>query len=165
MIEKTFIAIKPDGVQRALIGEVIKRFENAGLKLIGIKMQWLDKDFALKHYTEDISKRRGEKVREMLVNYIVEGPVIAMVWEGIHAIEIVRKIIGDTEPKGAAPGTIRGDFTHISMGYATYKKMGGRNLIHASGTVEEAKKEISLWFKDNELHSFKSVHDEHIMPN
>lgn len=162
MIEKTFIAIKPDGVQRALIGEVIKRFENAGLKLIGIKMQWLDKDFALKHYTEDISKRRGEKVREMLVNYIVEGPVIAMVWEGIHAIEIVRKIIGDTEPKGAAPGTIRGDFCHVSYDYADKKGKAIRNIIHASGNKQDAEYEIKLWFKDKELHSYEVSHEKYV---
>jgi len=162
MIERTFVAIKPDGVQRGLIGEVIRRFENAGLKLVGMKMQWIDKDFARKHYTEDIAKRRGEHVREMLIDYITEGPVVAMVWEGVHAIEVVRKIVGPTEPKAALPGTIRGDFTHVSYSYADSTKKSIKNVIHASGNAEDAKYEIPLWFTAKDLHSYKNVHDIHI---
>ena len=162
MIERTFVAIKPDGVQRSLVGEVLGRFEKAGLKIIGIKMQWIDKDFAKKHYTEDIEKRRGKKVRDLLMDYIVEGPVVAMVLEGIHAIEIVRKIVGGTEPKTALPGTIRGDFCHVSYDYADKQELAIRNIIHASGNKEDAEYEIKLWFKDNELHSYKNSHDLHI---
>ena len=162
MIERTFVAIKPDGVQRSLVGEVLGRFEKAGLKIIGIKMQWIDKDFAKKHYTEDIEKRRGKKVRDLLMNYISEGPVVAMVLEGIHAIEIVRKIVGGTEPKTALPGTIRGDFCHVSYDYADKQELAIRNIIHASGNKEDAEYEIKLWFKDNELHSYKNSHDLHI---
>ena len=154
MIEKTFVAIKPDGFQRGLVGEIIRRFENAGLKIVAMKMQWLDKEFALKHYTEDISKRRGEKVRSILVDYITEGPVLAMVLEGVHAIAIVRKIVGDTEPKGSPPGTIRGDFCHVSYDYADKKEMAIRNLIHASGNKEDAENEIKLWFKPKEIHDY-----------
>ena len=162
MIEKTFVAIKPDGVQRGLVGEVIKRFENSGLKLIGMKMQWLDKEFALKHYTEDISRRRGEKVRELLVDYIAEGSVVAMVIEGIHAIEIVRKIVGSTEPRTALPGTIRGDFCHVSYDHADKFEKAIRNIIHASGNKEDAEYEIKLWFKDKELHSYENSNEQHI---
>ncbi|MBI2106889.1 nucleoside-diphosphate kinase [Candidatus Woesearchaeota archaeon] len=162
LIERTFVAIKPDGVQRSLVGEVLGRFEKAGLKIVAMKMQWIDKDFALKHYTEDIEKRRGKKVRDLLMDYIVEGPVIAMVLEGIHAIEIVRKIVGGTEPKNALPGTIRGDFCHASYDYADKKELAIRNIIHASGNKEDAEYEIKLWFNDNELHSYKNVHDVHI---
>ena len=162
MIERTFVAIKPDGVQRSLVGEVLGRFEKAGLKIIGIKMQWIDKNFAKKHYTEDIEKRRGKKVRDLLMNYISEGPVVAMVLEGIHAIEIVRKIVGGTEPKTALPGTIRGDFCHVSYDYADKQELAIRNIIHASGNKEDAEYEIKLWFKDNELHSYKNSHDLHI---
>ncbi len=162
MIERTFVAIKPDGVQRGLIGEVIRRFENSGLKLIGMKMQWLDKEFALRHYTEDISKRRGEKVRKMLIDYIVEGPVVAMVLEGIHAVEIVRKIVGDTEPRKAVPGTIRGDFCHVSYDHADKVEKAIRNIIHASGNREDAEYEIKLWFKDKELHSYENSNEKHI---
>ena len=162
MIEKTFVAIKPDGVQRGLVGEVIKRFENSGLKFIAMKMQWLDKDFALKHYTEDISKRRGEKVRELLVDYIAEGPIVAMVLEGIHSIEIVRKIVGPTEPRTAPPGTIRGDFCHVSYDHADKVEKAIRNIIHASGNKEDAEYEIKLWFKDKELHSYETSNEQYI---
>jgi nucleoside-diphosphate kinase len=163
MIERTFVAIKPDGVQRGLIGEVLKRFENAGLKIVGMKMQWIDKEFAKRHYTEDITKRRGAHVREMLVDYITEGPVVAMVLEGVHAIEVVRKIVGPTEPKAAAPGTIRGDFTHMSFSHADTTKKSVKNIIHASGNAEDAKYEIPLWFTPAELHSYRTVHDIHVI--
>jgi nucleoside-diphosphate kinase len=163
MIERTFVAIKPDGVQRGLVGEVIKRFENAGLKIIGMKMQWIDKEFARKHYTEDIAKRRGEHVREMLLDYITEGPIVVMAIEGIHAIEVVRKIVGPTEPKAAAPGTIRGDFTHMSFAYADTNKISVKNVIHASGDRKDADYEVALWFSAKELHSYKTVHDVHII--
>jgi nucleoside-diphosphate kinase len=163
MIERTFVAIKPDGVQRGLVGEVLRRFENAGLKIVGMKMQWIDKDFARKHYTEDIAKRRGAHVREMLIDYITEGPIIAIVLEGVHAIEVVRKIVGPTEPKTAMPGTIRGDYTHVSFSYADEKKKSIKNIIHASGNAEDAKYEIPLWFTDKELHTYKTVHDIHVL--
>ena len=183
-IERTLVIIKPDGVKRSLVGEIISRFEKVGLKIVGMKMIWISKDFAKKHYPESLipvitektfldydamnfkvnqpREAVGKEAWEDLINYISEAPVVAMVLEGVHAVEIVRKLTGSTSPHKSAPGTIRGDLSHISMGYATYKKIGGRNLIHASGTKEEAKKEISLWFKNNELHSYKGVHDEHL---
>jgi len=163
MKEQTLVVIKPDGVERSLIGEIIKRFEQRGLKVIGLKMKWIDKKFAKEHYTEDIEKRRGEKVRTLLLEFITEGPVVAMVIEGVNAIENVRKIVGDTEPRASPPGTIRGDFAHVSYSYADERKTAIRNLIHASGTREEAAKEIVLWFRKEELHDYPTVHDKHLL--
>lgn len=162
MIERTLVLVKPDGVQRALVGKIISRFEDAGLKMIGMKMQWIDSEFAGKHYTEDIAIRRGEAVRESLLKYIVEGPVVAMVLEGVNAIENVRKIVGGTEPKTAPPGTIRGDFCHVSFSYADDKSLPVKNLIHASGDAKDAEHEVPLWFTEEELHSYKTVHDMHL---
>jgi nucleoside-diphosphate kinase len=163
MIEQTLVLIKTDGVMRGLAGKIIERFENAGLKIIGMKMQWIDKEFAKKHYTEDIAKRRGAHVREWLLEYITEGPVIAMVLEGLHAVEIVRKIVGPTEPRTAPPGTIRGDFALHSFDFADKKEKSIRNLIHASGDEKDAKAEIKLWFKPSELHSYETVHEKHVL--
>ena len=161
MIERTLVLVKPDGVQRCLIGKVIQRFENVGLKIVGMKMVWIDKEFAQKHYTDDITKRRGEKVRNLLLDLITMGPVVAMVLEGISAVEIVRKMTGETEPSSAAPGTIRGDFAHVSFPYADEIERAVRNIIHASGNSKEAKEEVKLWFKDEEMHSYETVHDKH----
>jgi len=161
MIERTLILIKADGVERGLVGEVIKRFENVGLKIVGLKMVWIDKNFAKKHYTEDITKRRGARVRKMLLDYITIGPVIAMVLEGIHAVELVRKLVGDTESKKALPGTIRGDFSHHSYAYADKEGVAVKNILHASASLKEAKEEIKLWFSIDELHNYKTVHEKH----
>lgn len=168
MIERTLVLIKPDGVVRGLIGELIKRFEQRGLKIIGLKLVHADRKFAEKHYTEEIAERHGKKVREGLLIYITEGPLVAIVFEGAYAINVVRKIVGSTYPYEAPVGTIRGDFAHISKEYANSKETkeftpGLRNLIHASGNKEEAKEEIKLWFKDIELYSYKCVHDEHVI--
>jgi len=163
MIERTLVLIKPDGVQRSLVGKIISRFENAGLKIVGLKMVWIDKDFAKKHYTEDIAERRGEKVRDLLLDYITQGPVVAMAIEGVAAIENVRKIVGPTEPKSAPPGTIRGDFSHQSFSYADSNEIPVVNIIHASSSKEDAEHELRLWFKDDEIHTYKTVHDVHIL--
>lgn len=162
MIQRTLVLIKPDGVQRGLTGKIIERFENAGLKIIGMKMQWVNKEFALKHYTEDVERRRGKHVRTWLVDFLVEGPTVALAIEGVHAINNVRKIVGETEPMKAVPGTIRGDFAHVSLEYCNTKKVVVRNLVHASGNEEEAKYELKLWFSPKELHSYKTVHEQHI---
>ena len=154
MIDKTLLLIKPDGVKRCLIGELTKRFEQRGLKVVGLKMIWVDEKFAKKHYTDDITKRRGEHVRNYLVNFLKEGPVVAMVLEGISSIEIVRKIVGETEPKAAVPGTIRGDFAHVSYAYADKKKMVVRNVVHASANKKDAQYEIRLWFKPEEIYHY-----------
>ena len=162
MIEKTLVLIKPDGVKRGLIGELIQRFEQRGLKVVGMKMVWAEEELAKKHYTEDISRRRGEHVRKYLVDFLKEGPVVAMVLEGISAIEIVRKIVGDTEPRKALPGTIRGDYAHVSYDFADSKKMVVRNIVHASSDKKDAEYEINLWFKPEEIYDYKTAHEEHV---
>ena len=158
-MEKTLVLIKPEAVQRAIVGKIITRFEDAGLKIIGMKQVWADKEFAKKHYTKDIAKRHGEKIRNQLLDYIIEGPVIAFVLEGVNAIENVRKIVGGTEPRTAPPGTIRGDFAHVSYAYADAKNIAVKNMIHASANEKDAKNEIKLWFKNNELHSYRTIQD------
>lgn len=158
MIEKSLVIIKPDGVERGLVGEILKRFENAGLKIIGMKMAWIDKKFAQEHYKAHKSKSFFKE----LVEFITEGPVVAFVVEGVHAVNNARRLVGPTSPHEAPPGTIRGDFAHISMAYASKKGTGGKNVIHASGSVEEAKEEILLWFNKGELHSYTTVNEKHV---
>lgn len=157
--ERTLVLVKPDGVVRNLSGKIISRFEDAGLKIIGMKMVWADEEFAGKHYRKDIEEKYGKRVRDGLMKYITEGPVIAMVLEGVDAIKVVRKIVGSTYPNEALPGTIRGDFAHVSKDYSNFHELNVRNLIHASGNKEDADIEVPLWFDDKELHSYKTVHD------
>jgi|TARA_Y100000310_G_scaffold331808_1_gene406093 nucleoside-diphosphate kinase len=159
MIEKTLVLIKPDGVQRGLVGEITQRFEKAGLKIAAMKMVWVDKKFAKKHYAEHVDK----KFYSGLESLITMGPVVAMVLEGVEAISLVRKMAGSTDPKSAPPGTIRGDYAHISYDYADKKGIGIKNLIHASANEKDAEKEIKLWFGKEEIHSYSSVHDVHIL--
>jgi nucleoside-diphosphate kinase len=163
MIEQTLVLVKPDGVERGLIGAIIKRFEQRGLKIVALKLTKVDQDFSKKHYTEDIAKRRGKHVRELLVQYVTDSPIVAMIIEGVDAIENVRKIVGGTESKSALPGTIRGDFSHVSFNYADNKKMVVKNLIHASSDKKDAKSEIALWFSIDEIHSYKRSEDNHIL--
>ncbi len=158
MIERTFVAIKPDGVQRGIAGQIITRFENVGLKIVGMKMVWVTKDFSKKHYQAHVSKPFYKGLEE----FITEGPVIAMAIEGLHAVETVRKIVGPTEPKQAPPGTIRGDFAHHSYEWTDKKGIAIKNLIHASGNKKEAEYEVSLWFGIDELHDYKTVHEKHV---
>jgi nucleoside-diphosphate kinase len=154
-LQRTLVLLKPDAIHRGIVGDVLHRFERVGLKMIGMKMLVSEKDTAMKHYTEDLAKRRGEKIRSMMIEMITSGPIIAMVFEGIDIIEVVRKMVGATEPKAAAPGTIRGDFAHVSYGYADAKGIGIFNLIHASTSPEEADVEIAVWFKPEELINHK----------
>ncbi|MCK5449754.1 nucleoside-diphosphate kinase [Candidatus Pacearchaeota archaeon] len=163
MIQQTLVLIKPDGVARGLTGEIIKRFEQRGLKIVALKLVKIDNDLAKQHYTEDISKRLGEKVRNMLLNFITEGPIIAMIIEGVNAIENVRKIVGVTESKAALPGTIRGDFSHVSYSYADKKEIAIKNLVHASADETDAKNETALWFSIDEIFDYKRAGDEHIL--
>lgn len=158
MIEKTLLLIKPDGVKRGLIGEFIKRFEQRGLKIVGMKMIWIKKSFARKHYAAHVKKSFYKKLED----FVTSGPVVAIVVQGIHAVEAVRKIVGATEPKSAEMGTIRADFAHISYAYADTKGIVIKNLVHASGTPEEAAVEINLWFKPEEIYDYKTVHEEHV---
>ncbi len=161
-IEQTLVLIKPDGVARGLIGEIIKRFEQRGMKIVALKLVKIEEDRAKKHYTEDISRRRGEKVRKSLIKYITEGPVVAMVIEGVDAIENVRKLCGDTESKSALPGTIRGDFSHVSYKHADEKNIPVKNLVHASANKEDARKELALWFSVDEIHDYKTSHESQV---
>jgi len=187
MQEKTLVIIKPDGVQRSLIGEIIKRFELVGLKLVGLKMLIPTEQMATDHYYNvggeewleavgakartayekkgqespyKTNRDNGVAVMEANAKYLSAGPVIAMIWQGGHAVELVRKIAGFTEPLTAAPGTIRGDFTLDSFAAADTDRRSIRNLIHASGKVEEAEKEIDMWFKPEEVLSYRLIQDE-----
>lgn len=163
MIERTLVLIKPDGVQRGLVGKITGRFEDAGLKIVGMKMVWADEEFANKHYTEDLAIRRGAHVRKYMTDFIRSGPVVAYVLEGVNAIENVRKLVGATEPRTALPGTIRGDFSHTTFDYCDGKKQVVKNLIHASADAKDAAYEVPLWFNLEELHSYKTVHDVHLL--
>ncbi len=158
MIERSLVIIKPDGVARGLVGEILKRFETPGLKIIGMKMVWVDKAFAKEHYKSHKSKPFFKE----LVEFIVEGPIVVFVLEGVHAINNVRKLVGATSPYEAPPGTIRGDFAHISMEYASKKGLGGKNVVHSSSNQKEANDEIRLWFKKEELYSYTTVHEKHV---
>ena len=158
MIERTLVLLKPDAVQRSLVGEILTRFEKVGTKIVGMKMVWVNKEFSKLHYKDHVEK----PFYKGLEAFIVQGPLIAVVLEGINAVETVRKLVGSTEPKKAAPGTIRGDYAHHSYEYADAKKIAIKNLIHASDTVENAKREVELWFKPEELHSYKTVHEFHV---
>ena len=154
-LQRTLVLLKPDALHRGIVGDIIHRFERVGAKMVGLKMLVSEKDTAMKHYTEDLAKRRGEKVRNILIEMITSGPIIAIVYEGVEIIDIVRKLVGATEPKASAPGTIRGDFSHVSFGYADAKQIPVMNLIHASTSPEEAETEIAVWFKPEELVSHK----------
>ncbi|MFM7405152.1 MAG: nucleoside-diphosphate kinase [Cuspidothrix sp.] len=136
-MERTFLAIKPDGVQRGLVGEIIRRFEAKGFTLVGLKFMKVSKELAEQHY--DVHRERP--FFPGLVEFIISSPVVAMVWEGEGVVASARKIIGATNPLTSEPGTIRGDFG-INV---------GRNLIHGSDAQETAQREIALWFKDEEL--------------
>ena len=158
-IEQTLVVIKPDGVQRGLVGEILQRFEKAGLKIAAMRMRWVDETHAKKHYTEDLAKRRGQKVRDVMVEFLRSGPVVAFVVEGVDAIENVRKMIGSTEPKAALPGTIRGDYAHVAFRHADAMKKAIGNLIHASSDAKDARNEILVWFNEDEIFDYKTVHD------
>lgn len=180
--EKSLVLVKPDGVQRGLIGESIRRYEQSGLKLVAIKMTIPTPKMALDHYSVDPEwalktgtksieswKAKGltpptedpvelaEGVRKQLVEFLSSGPVVAMVWQGMNAIGVIRKITGGTEPLTSVPGTIRGDYTIDSYRAADSDKRAVRNIIHASGSVEEAEKEMSIWFKPEEILNYRLV--------
>ncbi|RKF72180.1 Nucleoside diphosphate kinase [Golovinomyces cichoracearum] len=146
--EQTFIAIKPDGVQRGLIGPIISRFEGRGYKLVAIKLITASREHLEKHY-EDLSSK---PFFPGLIQYMSSGPICAMVWEGRDAVKTGRALLGATNPLASLPGTIRGDYA-IDV---------GRNVCHGSDSVENAKKEISLWFKEDEVQSWKSAQQDWI---
>jgi len=143
--ERTFIMVKPDGVQRGLVGDIVKRFEQKGFKLVAMKFMWAKEDHLKKHY-EDLAAR---PFFAGLVKYMASGPVVPMVWEGLNVVKTGRQMLGETDPAKSLPGTIRGDYC-IQV---------GRNIIHGSDSVESAKHEINLWFKPEELVAWKQVED------
>lgn len=142
-MEKTFIMVKPDGVQRQLIGEILSRFERKGLQLAGAKLMRVTEQMAEKHYAE----HQGKPFFGELVEFITSGPVFAMVWEGENVVEVTRQLIGKTNPKEALPGTIRGDFGMFV----------GKNIIHGSDSLESAEREIHIFFTDEELVSYQQL--------
>jgi len=184
-MEYSIVLIKPDGVRRGLMGEIISRFEKAGLKMIAGKLVLIGEDLAFKHYDVDddwfenigqkihqfykengldvgeelgqlTNHQMGEMVQKWNVNYLTEGPVMAMMWEGPKGtIAIIRKIVGSTYPVEARPGTIRGDYCLDSPDLTNRQKRSIHNLVHASGSVEEAAKERQLWFKEKEIYSYE----------
>lgn len=183
MKEQTLVLVKPDGVQRGLVGEIIRRFERLGLKIAGLKMVYPEEDFAKKHYPvtdewyEKVGKNTigdcekfginveenmgtkdaveiGKKVHSWNVNFLTSGPVVALVLEGVHAIDAVRKLAGETVPTASMPGTIRGDFASSSAISANIKGRAIYNLVHSSKNKEEAQQEIALWFSPEELHDY-----------
>jgi nucleoside-diphosphate kinase len=180
-MERTLIIFKPDAVQRSVVGELITRFERVGLKIVGMKMMLPTEELVQKHYSDDLVPIVGEKTQQDWDKYGIEydqskeeigrmvvdetrkfmrsGPVIAVVLEGGHSVEVVRKLVGGTGPKDSAPGTIRGDYAHISLGRSSLARKGAANLIHASGSVDEAKMEINLWFKPEELFGYTLAHE------
>ncbi len=183
--ERTLVFIKPDGVQRSLVGEIIRRFERIGLKLVGVKMLVPTVKQVEDHYLlepgwketvgrkaiESYAKKgiepptkdalaAGEKVLEGLRKYLTSGPVVLMVWKGAHAVSIVRKIAGSTEPLTSDVGTIRGDFVLDSYQMSDKDNRSVRNLLHASGSVTEAEKEVALWFSNDELIKYRLVQEQ-----
>ncbi len=159
--ERTLVIFKPDAVQRGIVGEILSRFEKAGFKIVGAKMLRPDQKHYFHHY-ENIGKmisRRGQKVFDITLEMMSEGPVIACVLEGVEAAAMVRKMVGTTEPKSALPGTIRGDYAHMSFAHADKNEVGIPNILHASGDAEEAKLEIAHWFSENELFEYETVHE------
>lgn len=183
-MEQTLVLIKPDGVQRGLVGRILSRFEDVGLKVTAMKMVHPVREDVDKHYalTEewmrsvyDKAKAKyeangqpfafpdhiayGTEIKRGLVDFLISSPIIAMVLEGEKAVSLVRKIVGATEPASSAPGTIRGDFAHDTYSLSNEQSRPLRNLIHASGNPEEAAYEIPLWFNDVELHKYEHVND------
>jgi nucleoside-diphosphate kinase len=165
-MEKTLIVFKPDAVQRGIIGEIITRFERAGFKIVGVKMSQPDREHFHEHYEGigTLKSRKGEEIFEGQLATMADGPVIAMVLEGVDAIDTVRKMVGSTEPKSALPGTIRGDYAHVSYGQAASTGRGVANIIHASAEKDEAEKEIALWFSGNEIFDYEVVHQKFTQP-
>lgn len=187
--EKTLVLVKPDGVKRGLVGEVIKRIERRGLKVIALKMVWAGKEHihqhlpkseewmerlgqkTLKTFAEygidpiqaqgtDNPKEIGEMVKGALIEYLTSGPVVAMVVQGIHAIDMVRKLAGHTLPVFAEMGTIRGDYSIDSPSVANVERRAIHNIMHASENPEEATNEIGLWFSPSEIHEYKRAEED-----
>ncbi|MBA3679485.1 nucleoside-diphosphate kinase [Candidatus Saccharibacteria bacterium] len=191
-MEKSLVLIKPDALQRGITGDIITRFEKVGLKIVGAKMIVAPEELANKHYPKDREefivgmgnktlenykeqgidpveilgtddpKKIGLELQSWLVEFITSSPILALVLEGPHAIEVIRKLAGFTLPSKAEPGTIRGDYSFDSSSYANISKRPIRNLIHASGNLEEAEFEVGLWFTPQELFDYETIHQRHM---
>ncbi|MCJ7806994.1 MAG: nucleoside-diphosphate kinase [Clostridia bacterium] len=144
--ERTFLMVKPDGVQRALIGSIISRMEQKGLKLVAMKLMQITPDLAARHYGE----HKGKPFYEGLLGFITSSPVVAMIWEGDDVIEMTRTLIGATDPRKAVPGSIRGDLAVFT----------GKNIVHGSDSLDSAKREIGLFFRAEELCSYSLPHED-----
>ena len=155
-VERTLVLFKPDAVSRGLVGRVLARFEDAQLRLVAAKMVWMDADLTKRHYF-DLEERFGPEVYATMAEFMQSGPVIAVVLEGVEAVACVRKLVGPTYPDQAPPGTIRGDFAHVSKAYANAKGLPVANLVHASGNAEEAEYEIGVWFSKAEMFDYPSA--------
>lgn len=160
-IERTLVLLKPDAVARGLMGRIITRFEDALLKVVGTKMVWMDADFTRQHYF-DLEERLGSEVYEITASFMRQGPVLALAVEGVDAIATVRKIVGNTYPQEAQPGTIRGDFGHQAKSYSIAHGKVVANLVHASGNAEEAKHEVELWFRPEEMFDYQTLADRYV---
>ena len=165
-MEKTLVIFKPDSVQRGIVGEIISRFERAGFKIVGIKMLQPDDAHYHQHYEGigTLKTRKGDEIFSSQLASMQDGPVIAMVLEGVEAVEAVRKMVGDTQPKSALPGTIRGDYAHVSYGQAASIGKGVANIVHASADSQEAAQEISHWFAETELYDYTATHEKYTQP-
>ncbi|HOG15059.1 MAG TPA: nucleoside-diphosphate kinase [Candidatus Absconditabacterales bacterium] len=164
-IQQTLVVLKPDAISRSLVGQIISRLERAGLQIVASKMLAPSVEFLRGHYEGigQLGTRKGEDLLNKVVEYMRKTPVLAMVVEGVEAVEYVRKIVGSTEPKSATPGTIRGDFAHISYTYADSKSgMSVFNLIHASANLQEAELEIKHWFNKDEIFKYELSYSEFI---
>ena len=183
MIEQTLVLLKPDAVQRSLVGEIISRFEQCGLKIVAMKMQHAKEELTAKHYAADenwmisvgektvksyaargvqlprTALEHGRLVRNQLMDFLAQSPIIALVLEGHNAVSHVRRLVGPTSPENAAPGTIRGDYSIDTYQLADNSERALQNLIHASESVSEAKREISVWFTQEELFQWTNIHE------
>jgi len=188
-IQQTVVLVKPDGVRRGLVGEIVGRFEKVGYKIVALKMVWVDRDQVAKHYMDEkeyltnVGQRAlddyvkfgydagetlgtsdayeiGKMIRNWNMDALTSGPLVAMLLEGINAVEIVRKMVGPTNVTVAPAGTIRGDYSTDTPVLATLKKRPIKTIVHASGNVKEAEFEKKLWFKEKEIHQYKRVGEE-----
>lgn len=156
-VERTFVALKPDAVKRGIVGNIVSRFEDAGFKICGMKMVQATDQLLEQHYAEHVDK----PFYDGLAEYMKQGPVVAMVIEGVHAAENVRKIVGETSNREAHPSTIRGQYGHMSMEHADAEGTNYKNIIHASEPGEQ-EREIEIWFKEEELHDYQVSHEEEV---
>jgi nucleoside-diphosphate kinase len=165
-MQRTLIVFKPDSVMRGIVGEVLARFEKAGFKIVGAKMLQPDYEHLHEHYEGigTLKTRKGDEIFENQLKSMQVGPVVAVVLEGVDAVETVRKMVGATEPKSALPGTIRGDYAHVSYDVANASGKSISNVLHASADKEEAEQEIAHWFSESELYTYETVHERFTQP-